>query len=151
MCIRDRADLLVLDEPASGLDPRGRRQFLETLLSAAVDSGQTVLFSSHMLTDVERVIDRVALIADGKLRITGDLESLKSRLRRVRVDGSIDAKEIESHFTVLEHRVTDGITELLVDAFDDGQWQKFREVVNHETTVEQLNLEEMFLELTADC
>ncbi len=145
------ADVLILDEPASGLDPRGRRQFLDTLLSAAVDGGQTVLFSSHMLTDVERVVDRVAVIADGQLRITSDLESLKSRLRRLRIDGTVDVDEIKSRFTVLEHRVSNGVTELLVDAFDDAEWQEFSGRLKNAVMVETLNLEEMFLELTADC
>src|SRR5262249_48425380 len=58
-------DLLVLDEPAAGLDPMARRQFLETLLEMVGE--RTVLFSTHITSDLERVADRIAVLKDGKI------------------------------------------------------------------------------------
>ncbi|MFK7819589.1 MAG: ABC transporter ATP-binding protein [Planctomycetaceae bacterium] len=143
------ADLLILDEPAGGLDPLGRRQFLETMLAATVDRGQTVLFSSHMLGDIERVVDRIAVMSGGRLQITGDLETLKATLRRVRIEGVVDADDVRSRFNVLEHRVVDGITNLLIDGFDETEWQSFTSSLGKDMHAEAMNLEDMFVELAA--
>ena len=68
-------DLVILDEPLSGLDPIGRRDFRELILELK-RNGKTVLFSSHILPDVEDLCDRVAIIVKGKLREEGTLTSL---------------------------------------------------------------------------
>jgi ABC-2 type transport system ATP-binding protein len=67
--------LLVLDEPMSGLDPIGRKEMRDLLLSLK-EKGMTILFSSHILSDVEMICDRVAVIDKGVVRLTGDLASL---------------------------------------------------------------------------
>jgi ABC-2 type transport system ATP-binding protein len=71
-------DLVVLDEPMSGLDPMGRREVRDLILSLR-DAGKTVLFSSHILQDVEMICDRVAILVRGRLRAVGRLETLVSR------------------------------------------------------------------------
>ncbi len=71
-------DLVVLDEPLSGLDPIGRRDFREIILELK-RNGKTVLFSSHILPDVEDLCDRVAIIVKGRLREEGHLDSLLER------------------------------------------------------------------------
>ena len=143
------ADLLILDEPAAGLDAIVRRHFLDSLLDAVLDSGQTVLFSSHMLSDIERVVDRVVMIAHGKLRMSGQLENLKAGLRRVRIAGEVNSDQLDSHFKVLGHRFEDDVTELLIDGFDQNEWDSVRQSIGHDASVEALNLEDMFVELNA--
>ena len=76
-----RSDLLVLDEPTSGLDPVLQRTFGE-LVSEAADEGRTVLLSSHVMSQVEEIAGRVALIKDGKLALVGDLSSILTKSRR---------------------------------------------------------------------
>ena len=71
-------DLVVLDEPMSGLDPMGRREVRDLIL-ALRDAGKSVLFSSHILQDVEMICDRVAILVRGRLRAIGKLETLVSR------------------------------------------------------------------------
>ncbi len=70
-------ELLILDEPTSGLDPMVRRQFLESMVDLAA-LGQTVLLSSHQISEVERVADWVAILAQGQLKVVQSLEDLKN-------------------------------------------------------------------------
>src|SRR5436190_5676248 len=70
-------ELLVLDEPAASLDPAARRDFLRTILDIAVDGRRTILFSTHITSDLERVADRVAILRDGKIVYDGELDELK--------------------------------------------------------------------------
>jgi len=87
-------DILVLDEPASGLDPRARVEIRELLLEVA-RLGKTIIFSSHILADVGELCTRVGIIEDGKLAAIGALEQLNERLmphRQIRI-GLMDRKE----------------------------------------------------------
>jgi ABC-2 type transport system ATP-binding protein len=70
-------DLLILDEPSTGLDPIVRRDFLEGIIQLIQEEGRTVLFSSHLVHEVERVADQVVIIEEGRLVTTTSVESLK--------------------------------------------------------------------------
>jgi ABC-2 type transport system ATP-binding protein len=78
-----RPDLLILDEPSSGLDPIVRRDILEAIIRTVTDEGRTVLFSSHLLDEVERVSDHLAMLHRGSLRFCAPLEDIKARHRRI--------------------------------------------------------------------
>jgi ABC-2 type transport system ATP-binding protein len=78
-----RAELLILDEPSSGLDPLVRRDILRAVIETIVQEGRTVLFSSHLLDEVERVADHVAIIESGRIIHNEPLEQLKSRYHRL--------------------------------------------------------------------
>lgn len=78
-----RPDLLVLDEPSSGLDPVVRRDILGAIIRAIAEEGRTVLFSSHLLDEVERVADRIAIIHNGHNVLTAGMEEVKARHRRM--------------------------------------------------------------------
>lgn len=69
--------VLMLDEPTSGLDPIGRHELLELLREQSVAHGVTVLFSSHILSDVETLCDRVAILHQGRLVASGEARALK--------------------------------------------------------------------------
>jgi ABC-2 type transport system ATP-binding protein len=72
-----RPDLLVLDEPSSGLDPIVRRDILSAIIRTIADEGRTVLFSSHLLGEVERVSDYVAMIQSGRIVFCDSLDGIK--------------------------------------------------------------------------
>lgn len=74
-----RPALLVLDEPSSGLDPIVRRDILGAIIRTIADDGRTVLFSSHLLGEVERVADRIAIVKSGKLLLTDSLDEVKEK------------------------------------------------------------------------
>ncbi len=76
--IQHDPELVILDEPMSGLDPIGRREVRDIIL-ALRDAGRTVLFSSHILQDAELICDRVAILQQGRLRSEGPLEDLISK------------------------------------------------------------------------
>ena len=78
-----RPELLVLDEPSSGLDPVVRRDISGAVIRTIADDGRTVLFSSHLLDEVERVADEVAIIHQGRLVLTAPMDEIKETHRRM--------------------------------------------------------------------
>jgi ABC-2 type transport system ATP-binding protein len=78
-----RPELLVLDEPSTGLDPIVRREILGAIIRTIAEEGRTVLFSSHLLDEVERVSDYVALIDHGKIVLCDPLDTIKAAHRRL--------------------------------------------------------------------
>src|SRR5437899_11182033 len=77
-----RPDLLLLDEPRSGLDPIVRRDILEAVIRTVSDEGRTVFFSSHLLEEIERVSDNIAMLHQGKVVLFGPLDDIKAQHRR---------------------------------------------------------------------
>jgi len=75
--VAHRPELLLLDEPASGLDPAARREFLETSIELLNEAGTTILFSSHYMTDVERMADRIVMLHGGRVLIDEGLDELR--------------------------------------------------------------------------
>src|SRR5438874_841884 len=76
-----RPELLVLDEPSSGLDPIVRRDILGAVLRTIAHEGRTVLFSSHLLDEVEQVADHVTMISSGRLLLSAPLDEIKASHR----------------------------------------------------------------------
>src|SRR5262245_44112044 len=83
VALAHRPELLVLDEPSSGLDPIVRRDILGAIIRTIADEGRTVLFSSHLLNEVERVADSVAMINQGKIVFSAALDDVKDTHRCV--------------------------------------------------------------------
>jgi ABC-2 type transport system ATP-binding protein len=78
-----RPELLVLDEPSSGLDPIVRRDILNAIVKTIAREGRTVLFSSHLLSEVERVSDRVAMVRGGRIVFSESLDRIKKFHTRI--------------------------------------------------------------------
>jgi ABC-2 type transport system ATP-binding protein len=79
------AELLILDEPMSGLDPAAIEQVLRLIVQQAGRDGTTVLFSSHQLVDVEQIADRVAIMDRGRIVVDGALDDLRASYRRIQL------------------------------------------------------------------
>jgi len=78
-------ELLILDDPTLGLDTVARRQFLELAIEIIQKKDRTILFCSHILSDVERIADRVGILAAGKLVVDCPMEQLKERVKKLRI------------------------------------------------------------------
>ena len=83
LAISRGAELLVLDEPTDGLDPGATEEVLRELVNIASTEGTTMFFSSHQLSEVERIADHIGILEQGKLVVAGCLDDLKSQYQRL--------------------------------------------------------------------
>jgi ABC-2 type transport system ATP-binding protein len=82
LAVACRPEVLLLDDPTAGLDPLVRREVLEGILEAVPAEGGAVIYASHLVHDIERVADRVAVMDRGRIRLEGALDDIKARIRR---------------------------------------------------------------------
>ncbi len=87
LALGHRPDLLILDEPVASLDPVARRSFLEQLVEVSADGQRSVVFSSHIVSDIERLANQIWILKDGQLDWQADLDSLKESIVRIHVRG----------------------------------------------------------------
>ena len=83
IAIAHRPDLLLLDEPSTGLDPIVRRDILSAIIRTVADEGRTVLLSSHLVDEVERVADNIAIIHHGQMVLIDTLDNIKETHHRL--------------------------------------------------------------------
>jgi ABC-2 type transport system ATP-binding protein len=115
LTLAKRPRLLLLDEPVAALDPLARRTFLATLTSAVTDAdgGLTVVLSSHLVTDMERVCDYLILLAGSRVQLCGDIDTLLAE-HKVLVGSRDDAVLIERVHKVVQTVATADLSSLLV-------------------------------------
>ena len=136
-------DLLILDEPVSSLDPVGRRDFLRELIDGVVERGTTVVFSTHILSDLERVALDVAFLKDGKIALQGRLDELIEGARRVVGPGAVlDGVRVAGE--VRRQRGRDGS----VSVVTHGGAALGALASQAGVRVESLSLEDLFIEVT---
>jgi ABC-2 type transport system ATP-binding protein len=136
LALAKRPELLLLDEPMASLDPLARRDFLRSLMEAAADGELTVVLSSHIVADLERVCDHLVVLSHGGVQLAGEIEEIV-RSHRVLTGPRGDAAEIERVGAVIEERHSERQTTLLVRAnghIYDSRWQ-----------VSEVGLEEILL------
>jgi ABC-2 type transport system ATP-binding protein len=144
-------ELLILDEPTSGLDPLVRREFLESMLDR-VATGRTVLLSSHQIAEVERVADEVAILHQGKFRLSGPLQELRESTSEVTIsldDPLAAIPELNSPAEVLYERTEGRQCRLVVRGFTPAM----RETLEKTTSVASVrvhnaSLDEIFVACT---
>jgi ABC-2 type transport system ATP-binding protein len=115
LTLAKRPRVLLLDEPFAALDPLARQNFLATLTSAVADAGGrlTLVLSSHLITDLERVCDHIILLAGSRVQIHGDIDALLAE-HKVLVGPNQDAAPIERTHQVVQKVAAGGRTTLLV-------------------------------------
>ena len=140
-------DLLILDEPVSSLDPLARREFLKSLLEITTQREQTVLFSTHITSDLERVASHVAILGEGKIRWFDELDEIKDRVKRVRLHGSLPLPANLTLSDAVRLSIDGNAATAVVANWNDDMADKIARECDVDVTVEDLNLEEIFLEL----
>lgn len=142
-------DLIVLDEPVASLDPMARRQFLAELVALAHDRQCTIIFSTHIVTDLERVADRLWLLKDGLLVIDEPLDRLKERIVKVTLPAAADVPDALLAGHTLHTQQTDTSRTWIVGDWSDALAAQLRDAVGNLDAQWTLSLEDIFLELHA--
>jgi ABC-2 type transport system ATP-binding protein len=131
LALAPRPELLLLDEPTAGLDPVARREFNDQLQVLQREQGTTVMFSSHLVGEVEQLAQRVGIVQAGTCRYEGEVGALRSQVRRIVADPALLPGE---GFTRLRGNIWQAEPAL----WDQSAWPPG-------TTVEPLSLEDIFL------
>ncbi len=137
-------ELLILDEPVAALDPVGRRGFLQELIDDVIERDTTVVFSTHILSDLERVVLDVAFLKDGRIALQGGLDDLLENARRL-----VGPSAVMENLAIpgeLRRSQEHGETSVLAYA-EQGQLQALAAGIQA-VRVEVLGLEDLFIEVT---
>jgi ABC-2 type transport system ATP-binding protein len=136
LALAKRPELLLLDEPVASLDPLARREFLQSVVEAVAEHGLTVILSSHILAELERVCDHLVILTAGRTRLAGSIEDIVAS-HRLLTGPRDEADEVARMHEVVRESHAERQTTLLVRANGhvyDSRW-----------TVHDLDLEEIVL------
>lgn len=146
-------DLIILDEPSSGLDPKGIQDMRAMIQSLAKNDGKTIFLSSHLLHEIEQTCDRVAIIQNGKLLRDGTVTELINQQSVV----SIKATPLDKAYAILSDsftlKVQADALEITSNADDVPDIIKLlvnNDIAIHEVSPKRRTLEDLFLEVTHD-
>jgi len=117
LALAARPELLIMDDPALGLDPVARRTLLETMILMTRDAGHTIFFTSHVLDDVERVADHVAIIDRSILRVSCPVETFHARVKAVVLEFAGPPPQMPKLPGLLESRRTANQVRLIIANF----------------------------------
>ncbi len=141
--LASQPELLVLDEPAAALDPVARRELLREVALRAGDSGTTVLFSTHIVSDLERVASEVAFLHQGKLLMRCSVDETKERYARLWLPARMSAAAPAQSLSRRRH--DDGSLSLVVERDAHGAWPEAASLTG--ARVDALGLEDLFVEV----
>jgi ABC-2 type transport system ATP-binding protein len=136
LALAKQPELLILDEPVASLDPLARREFLTAVMEAVVETGMTVILSSHIVSELERVCDYLVTLADSRVQLAGSIAEIVAS-HRVLTGPRSDAASVARVHNVIRESHTERQTTLLVQAnghLYDSCWQQ------HEVDLEEIVL-----------
>jgi ABC-2 type transport system ATP-binding protein len=147
LALGHRPELLVLDEPLASLDPIARRSFLRQLLEITAEQTRAVIFSSHIVSDLERVANEVWILRDGKMAWQGELDDLKESVvrlhlrarqplpARIAIENTLHEKVEGNHATITVSRWRAELRDSLASRLDA------------DVEIESMDLEDIFVEM----
>jgi ABC-2 type transport system ATP-binding protein len=136
VAVAKRPELLLLDEPVASLDPLARREFLNSLMEAVSETGLTVILSSHIVAELERVCDHLVILAEARAELAGPIDEIVAG-HRLLTGPRTDAGAVARVHDVIRERHTERQTTLLVRADGhvyDADWEL------HEVDLEEIVL-----------
>ncbi|MBC3882070.1 ABC transporter ATP-binding protein [Undibacterium sp. LX40W] len=137
-------ELLILDEPVASLDPAGRRDFLREIVDSVMDQNTTILFSTHILSDLERVAMKVAFLSKGKIVHEQTLDDLMEV--SLQVTGPASVLNQLSPLKILQRSSLPAGEDRLLGQWSEDQMQALSS--RSDVRVEKLSLEDLFIEMT---
>ena len=147
LALGHRPDLLILDEPVASLDPVARRQFLEQIIDVAADGRRAVVFSSHIVSDVERLANKIWIVKDHRLYWQGDFDSLKDSIVRLHIRAARALPDALAVPNALSSQRNGSTATVVVRDWSVELQGDVAERLGAEIEVEPLTLEDIFLEL----
>jgi ABC-2 type transport system ATP-binding protein len=141
-------ELLVLDDPTLGLDTVVRRDFLESLIQIIQREGRTILISSHILADVERVADRIGILVDGVLRVDCPTDYFKQSLRKIVLEFAGQPPPLPACDGLVGSWRVGNRLELVVVGYGPRHERLIESLLPTAAEVLELNLEDAFIEYT---
>lgn len=142
-----RPPLLILDEPVASLDPIARRELLKLLMEQALDNSHTVLFSTHITSDLERVATHVALLRDGRIQLFDELDAMKDRVKRLRLTAAAPLPLRIDVRGAIRTQIDGPHALVTVTDLNDDLLAELKRKYDTDIAVEDLNLEDIFVEL----
>ena len=143
-------ELLILDDPTLGLDVVARKSLLEEVIADMADRGITVLITTHDLAPVEAIADRVGILKNARIVLDEEVETLKSRFRRVRFASQPMALQ-SANLVASYVRQWGGGTEAVVSNYDDDQFARLRDEAKLSSAeVSPMTLEEIFIAVSGE-
>jgi ABC-2 type transport system ATP-binding protein len=136
LAVAKRPDLLILDEPMASLDPLARREFLQLLMVAVAEDNLSIVLSSHLVADLERVCDYLIVLATSRVQVAGEVDQLLATHRRL-IGPRRDPKALPADYEVIQESHTDVQSTMVVRV--DGP------VYDPDWTVEELSMEDLVL------
>ncbi|MBL4661815.1 MAG: ABC transporter ATP-binding protein [Alcanivoracaceae bacterium] len=143
-----KPELLILDEPVAHLDPSMRRGFISELIELACEIGTTVIFSSHIISDLERVANKVALLKDGQIEFYHEVELLKASIAHVKIAAEKSLEQTEYYANLINwQKHAQGATATIVKPMQQSL-QNF--IKNAPNSIEYIpmSLEDWYLEVS---
>ncbi len=143
-------DVLILDEPVAALDPAGRRDFLRELVALTGEQETSIIFSTHILSDLERVALDVAFMKAGKIVMQRPLDTLSEQARRLTGSSQLLGEFKPTHEIARRTTVdsSGNLTTEIVALVDDDQEGDFAALVGQGAVMRQLSLEDLFVEVS---
>lgn len=142
-------ELLLLDEPVASLDPMARRQFLKELVTIADSRSRTIVFSTHIVTDLERVVSRIWVLKDGRIAIDEELDALKEHSARVHLPPGVPVPPEFRGNALIHCRSEQNAAVLVFKQWNQEQQRLLEFQTGCALAPEWLSLEDIFLELHA--
>jgi ABC-2 type transport system ATP-binding protein len=138
-------ELLILDEPASALDPIARSQFLELLVQIIQDENRAIIISSHILSDVEKVIDHAVIMKEGRILVDCSFDQLRERFSRVRISSLSGPLPAALPFeNVIKCQRSNGEAILTIKDFSQEQIEQAAQRLNCQIELQPLSLEDIY-------
>ncbi|WP_144392508.1 ABC transporter ATP-binding protein [Pleionea sediminis] len=146
LALANKPEILILDEPVASLDPVSRRNFIKKLIELNLDENRSILFSTHITSDLERVAAEVMILKDGANFFQGEIDQLKDKVVRLHVKSKSPLPE-HLDFTTVKYERSGNTAQIITMNFNELDVEQLKLSLDADIQVEYLSLEDIFVEV----